>query len=144
MSLSAIKQFGEPRHTVEITNYNKEMNLIESKVKINFIFMKENFFSFNLIPKKVSLSNQVPSVLICPATKASLVQDIDAGLAITKVFEDIMLSFYPDDIEWASRNVEKFLKLCPNTITATIHFLNENNPNSIAKFNHKNARKALR
>ncbi len=79
MSLSAIKQLGEPRHTAEITNYIKEMNLIESKVKINFIFMKGNFFSFNLILKKVSLSNQVPSVLICPATKASLVQDIDAG-----------------------------------------------------------------
>ena len=132
MSLSAVKQFCEPRHTAEITNYIKEINLIESKVKINFIFMKENFFSFNLIPKKVSLS------------KARLVQDIDVGLAMTKVFKDIMLSFYPDKIEWASRNAEKFMKLCPNTITATIHFLNESNPNSIAKFNHKIARKALR
>ena len=92
----------------------------------------------------MSLSNQVPSVLICPTTKASLVQDIDAGLAMTKVFKDIMLSFYPKDVEWASRNADKFFALCPNTITADIHFLNENNPNSIAKFTQKNARKALR
>ena len=93
---------------------------------------------------KVVLSNKVPSILIDYDKREKLKADLDARLALSKVFKDGMLVFYPLDMDWAKRNADRFFELCPTTINAVRHFLNENKPNGVALFEEKHIRKALR